>query len=337
MADQLRWGVLGASDIARVAVMPAIQRSANGRVAALASRHPARGRQAAEALGIPRVHGSYADLLADPGVDAVYIPLPNSMHLEWVIRAAEAGKAILCEKPLGLNAAEAARMESSCAACNVALMEAFMYRFHPQTRRVHELLAVGAIGEPREVHSHLSVDIMSPPDAANIRFNPHLGGGTLLDMGCYAVDVTRQVFGETPFRVRAWSDIDPHSGVDISMAAILEFSDGRVGLPSSSFRAGAQGTYSIIGTKGVLEVPRGLIAGLGTRLSETVIIVADSDGRRREEQFAPVDHYQLMVEAFADAVLAAKPVPFPAADAVQNMRVLDAITRASRTGAAEDL
>ena len=335
MVDGLRWGVLGGSDIAAVAVIPAIQASRNGRVVALASRDVTRAHALARLLGVARVFSDYTALLNDPEVDAVYIPLPNSMHLDWVLLAADAGKAILCEKPLALTAKEAARLDEACTARSVPLMEAFMYRFHPQTLRVRELLTEGAIGEVREVRSHVSVDIMSPADAKNIRFHSGLGGGTLLDMGCYAVDLARQVFGETPQRVRAWSEIDPRFGVDVSMAAILEFSDGRVALPSSSFKAGAQGTYSIVGTKGVIEVPRGFIPGLGSRVPEAVVIIADADGRRREEHFPPVDHYRLMAEAFADAVLHGKAVPYPARESVQNMRVLDAINRASRSGFAE--
>lgn len=335
MTEKLRWGVLGASNIALVAVIPAIQASSNGRVVALATRGAANADL--RSLGIERVHKGYEALLADPGVDAVYIPLPNSMHLEWVIRAAEAGKAILCEKPLALNADEARQLVETCARLKVPLMEAFMYRFHPQTRRVHQLIREGAIGDLREVRAHLSVNILSDPDPTNIRFKPELGGGTLLDMGCYTVDLSRQIFGETPRRVRAWSHVDPRLGVDVSMAAILEFSGDRIALPDSSFLAGAQGTYMIVGTEGVIEVPRGFIPGLGSRVPEGLIIVADADGRRREEAFAPADHYRLMAEAFADAILNGTPVPYPASDSIENMRVLDAIMRASRSGRVEDV
>jgi predicted dehydrogenase len=335
MTEKLRWGVLGASNIALVAVIPAIQASTNGRVVALATRDS--GKTDLASLGIERIHQSYEALLGDPNVDAVYIPLPNSMHLEWVTRAAEAGKAILCEKPLALDAGEARQLADICARRKVPLMEAFMYRFHPQTRRVHQLVRDGALGELREVQAHLSVDILSDRDPTNIRFNPRLGGGTLLDMGCYTVDLSRQIFGETPSRVRAWNHIDPSLGVDVSMAAILEFSGGRIALPSSSFLAGAQGTYTIVGSKGVITVPRGFIPGLGSRVPEGLVIVADADGRRREETFAATDHYRLMAEAFAEAVLAGRPVPYSASDSIENMRVLDAITRATRSGKAEDV
>jgi predicted dehydrogenase len=336
MAEKLRWGVLGASNIARVAVIPAIQASENGRVVALATRSVTAA-EGFRALGIERIHAGYEALLADPGVDAVYIPLPNSMHLEWARRAAEAGKAILCEKPMALDAVEAKQLAELCGRRKVPLMEAFMYRFHPQTRRVHQLVRDGAIGELREVRAHLSVNILSDPDPANIRFDPKLGGGSLLDMGCYTVDLSRQLFSETPRRVHAWSHIDPKLGVDISMAAILEFSGGRVALPSCSFLAGAQGTYIVVGTKGVIEVPRGFIPGLGSRVAEGLVVIADADGRRREEKFAATDHYRLMAEAFAAAVLAGAPVPYSPADSVENMRVLDAIARASRSGKVEDV
>ncbi len=336
MPGKLSWGVLGASGIALKAVVPAIQASTNGRVVALASRRR-QPDELTKSLGIDRVHESYDELLADSEVRAVYIPLPNSMHKEWVIRAAEAGKAILCEKPMALDAADAQEMAEVCKQRGVPLMEAFMYRFHPQTKRALELLHQGAIGELCEVRAHLSVRLLDLLDPGDIRFNPALGGGTLLDMGCYTVDVARRFFGETPHRVRAWSEIDPKFGVDINMAAILEFSGGRVALPSSNFLAGAQGAYLIVGSKGMIEVPRGIIPGLGSRVPEGLVIVVDEDGRRREENFAAVDHYRLMAEAFAEAVLAGSPVPFSPADSVENMRVLDAITRASRSGSVEDV
>lgn len=334
MRSQLRWGVLGAAGIARAQVIPAIQGSANGRVVAVASRDPRRGRDYAGALGIERVVAGYDELLADPDVDAVYIPLPNSLHAEWSVRAAEAGKAVLCEKPLAMSAAEASEVVDACARRATPLMEGFMYRFHPQNRRVLELIAEGAIGEVREVQAHLSVGIMEA-DPANVRFQPALGGGALLDMGCYAVNVVRRVFGQEPTRVSAFSDIHGQYGVDVATSAVLEFPGGKMGLASCSFVAGGQGRYSVIGTDGVIEVPRAIIPGMDTRVAEGLVVVVDADGRRREEAFDPVDQYRLMAEGFAEAVLSGSPVPFPPQDAVLNMRVLDAAARSARTGCAE--
>lgn len=335
MKDRLRWGVLGASAIARNAVIPAIKASANGVLAAVASRDTGRARDFAAAVGAPRAHDSYDALVADPAIDAIYNPLPNGLHAEWTLKAAEAGKAVLCEKPLTLDAAEAERLARGCAALGAPVMEAFMYRFHPQHRRVREMIADGAIGEVVEVRAHLSVDLMSPPDPANVRFDPELGGGALLDMGCYGISICRMVFAAEPVSVRAWWQIDPTFGVDVSAAAILEFPGGRVGVASCSFVGNGQGFYTVIGRRGSIEVPRGIIPGQGRRIPEALVIVADPLGGRREETFPAIDQYRLMVENFGAAVLSGNPVHLPLSDSIANMRVLDAAARAARSGRAE--
>src|SRR5690606_3845816 len=264
LTSMLRWGVLGTAGIARSEVVPAIQASSNGRVAALAGRDPQRNAEFARTFGIADVFASYEALLASPDVDAVYIPLPNSLHAEWAMRAADAGKAVLCEKPLALNAAEAKRVAGHFAAKNLPLMEGFMYRFHPQNLHALTLIEDGAIGEVREVRAHLSVDIMADA-AGNVRFDKALGGGSLLDMGCYAVSAARRFLGE-PVAALARFDVAPVSGVDLACSAILEFSGGRSALISSSFKAGGQGFYQIIGTQGVIDVLRSFIPGMGSRV-----------------------------------------------------------------------
>lgn len=332
MVSQLRWGVLGTADIARAQVVPAIQSSRNGRVFAVAGRDAARTAGFAADLDIARTFDTYSALLASSDVDAVYIPLPNSLHAEWALRAADAGKAVLCEKPLALNALEAQRVVDAFAARRVPLMEGFMYRFHPQNVHVKQLVADGAVGDVREVRAHLSVDIMDAAAGGNVRFDARLGGGSLLDMGCYAVNVARRIFGEEPAAAMGSLDIDPATGVDLSAAALLEFSGGRTASISSSFKAGGQGTYQIIGTKGTIEVPRAIIPGMGSRIGETLVVLVDADGRRAETLFDATDHYRLMVEAFADAVLSGREVPYPPRDAVNNLRVLDAIAASARSG-----
>jgi predicted dehydrogenase len=327
----LRWGVLGASGIARAHVVPAITASANGRVAAVAGRDACRTKEFAEAFGIPATFDSYEALLASPEVDAVYLPLPNSLHAQWSLRALDAGKAVLCEKPLAVSAATAAEVVAAFAAKNVPLMEGFMYRFHPQNRHVLKLIAGGTIGEVREVRAHLSVRIMDPPDPDNIRFKRELGGGALLDMGCYTVSIARWIIGQEPRAVLGSLDIDPALGIDVAARAILEFDGGRDALVSASFKAGGQGAYQVIGTKGTIEVPRAVLPGMGTRLAEGLVVQVDEDGRRTETRFEPVDHYRLMVEAFADSVLSGRPVPFDPEDAVKNLAVCDAIA-ASHAG-----
>lgn len=334
MADLVRWGVLGAAAIAKTALIPAIHAARNARLAAVASRNPAQAERDLADLDVPRVAPSYEALIDDPAIDAVYIPLPNHMHAEWAMRAADAGKAVLVEKPIGLDEAEARRVLDHCATRKVPVMEGFMYRFHPQHGRVLQLIAEGAVGEVREVRAHLSVDLMSGGDTGNVRFKPAFGGGTLLDMGCYTTEITRMIFGREPLSARAWWDVDPVLGIDLTTAAILDFGEGCIGTMSSSFKANAQGRYEVIGTKGTIEVPRGIIPGLTTRLSETIIVVMDADGRRREETLSAADHYQLMIEAFGDAILSGKPAPRTPAQSLGNMRVLDAIARAAREGVA---
>jgi xylose dehydrogenase (NAD/NADP) len=331
LAQLLRWGVLGAAGIARSEMIPAIQASSNGRVVALAGRDRARNAEVAAAQSIGEVFASYDALLASPNVDAVYVALPNSLHAEWAIKSAGAGKAVLCEKPLALTAAEARRVADHFAARRAPLMEGFMYRFHPQNIHVLKLIREGAIGDVREVRAHLSVDIMARA-AGNIRFDATLGGGSLLDMGCYAVNVARCAMGSEPLAAVALSDVDPKAGVDLAVAAALDFPGGRKALVSCSFKASGQGFYQVIGTRGVIDVPRSFIPGLGSRVAEGLVIVSDPDGRRTETTFEPANHYQLIAEAFAEAVLSGKPVPYSPDDAVNNMRVLDAIAASARSG-----
>ena len=329
---RLRWGILGAKSwIARDAIVPAIQKSRNGTVVAAGTRNPGSALEVSGKMDGVRTL-SYEALLADPGVDAIYIPLPNSMHLEWAIRAAEAGKPVLCEKPLALNYDDANKIVEAFERRKVPLMESFMYRFHPQHQRVRALIEAGAIGDVVEVRTHLSVDIMNPPDTNNIRMKPDLGGGALLDMGCYIISVARMLYATEPVAGRAWQRIDDRFGVDVAAAGVLEFPDGRVAMVSCSFEGFGNGFYSVIGRKGVIEAPRGIIQGLGTRLGEALVITMDADGRRTEESFATVDHYQLIVEAFADAVLNKTPVPLPLSDSLNNMRALDAFARSAREG-----
>ncbi len=324
MAGVLRWGILGAANIARRQVAPAIQRSEGSTVVALASRDKERGQTVAAELGIPRVYDRYQDLLDDPDVDAIYNPLPNSLHAEWSIRAAEAGKAILCEKPLARDAVEAAHMARECARLGVPTMETFMYRFHPQNVRVRALIAQGVIGVVGQVRSGFGFR-MHPLDPANVRLQASLAGGALMDVGCYAVNAARLVFGDEPLRATAWRDIDPAFGVDTALSGVLEFPNHRYATVDCSFTSGYSGWYMVVGSEGVIEVPRAF-----TPLrDETVIVHTDKNNARREERFAGVDQYQLMVEAFAHSIVAGSPVPWPLDDAVANMRVLDALARSA--------
>ena len=334
MVNKIGWGVLGAAGIAVGMVIPAIQQSKRGRVVALGSRDAVKAKAAAQSHGIDRAHGSYEAVLADPQVEAVYIPLPNSMHVEWIMKAAAAGKHVLCEKPIALTAPEAAAAAAECARLGVKLMEGFMYRFHPQTRRVQELLALGTIGEIREVRAHLSVNIIDVADPQNVRFQPALGGGALLDMGCYAVNAARMIFNAEPRRVIARLGIDSRYDIDRNAHGILEFDHGAA-LISCGFDAQGLGHYSIVGTKGMIEVPRGLVPGYGTFAAEAMIISIDADGNRREEHFAPVNHYGLMADSFCEAIAQGTEPFLPAADSIRNMAVLDALDRSARSSSFE--
>lgn len=329
MTRQLRWGVIGAANIGRRRVIPAIQASANGRVVALASRDLAKGRLVAGETGIERVYEGYAALLADPEVEAIYNPLPNSLHAEWTIRAAEAGKAVLCEKPLARDADEAARMVAACRQHGVPFMEAFMYRFHPQNVKVRDLLAEGAIGEIGAVRAGFGF-FMNPLNPANVRLQADLAGGALMDVGSYAVNASRMVFGEEPVSATAWRHVDPRFGVDVALAGVLAYSGGRFATVDCSFTAGYSGWYMVLGTRGTIEVPRAFTP----QADDTVVIVTDAQNRRQEHRFAGTDHYRLMAEAFAAAVLAGEPVPCPPEDAVRNMRVIDALARSAAAGGA---
>ena len=336
MTERLRWGIMSTANIGRIAIIPGIQASTFGKVEVLASRDLERARDAARSLGIGRVVGSYEALLEDPDVDAIYIPLPNSMHAEWTIRAAEAGKSVLCEKPLATSTDDVRRQIDACTKHGVSLMEGFMYRFHPQTRRVQELVASGVIGRVREVRAHLSVNILRTLDPGNIRYRDNLGGGALLDMGCYTVNISRMIFGREPERVTGRMFVDPELGVDTRASGILEFAEG-ISMISCSFAADGQGTYTIVGTEGTIEAPRGILPGLGTRAAQGLIVVIDSDGNRREELFEPADQYRNMVDAFAEAVLNKRPVPLPPEDSMNNLKVLEALVRSAAKNTAEEI
>jgi len=331
MKDKLRWGILGIGGIAQRQMIPAIAGARNGIVSFLGTRRPEAVQDIAANLAECAV-GSYDELLANPSVDAVYIALPNAHHAEWALKAAQAGKPVLCEKPLATSAADARRVVDAFSARDLPLMEGFMYRFHPQHHRVRELVREGAIGDLREVHAHLSVNHSKTTDVQNVRFRKDTGGGALMDMGCYTISVARWMFGEEPLNAVASRDIDKDHGSDTSFAAILGWSNGRRGLVSVSFHAGGQGFYTLVGSDGSIHVPRAIIPGVGNRLADTLLVVSDVNGARREEVFPPAPQYRLMIEAFAAAVLGRRPLPFSAKDALGNALVMDAVVKAAESG-----
>src|SRR6476469_3147848 len=249
--QKIRWGVLSTAKIGREKVIPATQRSTLGTVVAIASRGPTQAKDVAAKLGIERAHGSYDDLLADPNVDAVYIPLPNHMHIPWSLRAIAAGKHVLCEKPIGLSVLEAEELANEAAARpQLKVMEAFMYRFHPQWQTARQLVRDGRIGDLRTIDTQFSYFNNDP---LNIRNQPGIGGGALMDIGCYPISLSRFLFGAEPVRVMSHIELDPTTQVDRLSSAVLEFAAGTSTFTCSTQIAPYQ-RVNIFGTKGRIEI-----------------------------------------------------------------------------------
>ena len=325
----MRWGVLGVADIAVKQVIPAMQRSRLSSIVGIASRDAAKAGAAARALGIPRAHGSYEALLADADVEAVYIPLPNHLHVPWSIRAAEAGKHVLCEKPIALTAAEARTLLAIRERTGVLIGEAFMTRTHPQWRRVRELIAGGRLGELRLVTGHFSYYRRDPND---VRSRVEWGGGVLLDIGCYPVTMSRWLFGAEPLEVSAVLERDPDFQVDRLVSGLLRFPTGQAAFTVAGQAALFQ-QMEIFGTKGRIEVelPFNPPPDHATR-----ILVDDGrdlvGGGIEAVSFEPVNQYTLQGDRFSQAVRGRGTVPVPLEDAIANMAVLDALFRAADTG-----
>ena len=334
MASQrLRWGILSTANIARTKVVPGMHKAASCEVVAVGSRDVAAARRFAEELGIPRAHGSYEDLLADPEVDAVYIPLPNHMHLEWTIAAARAGKHVLCEKPLAVTAADAERMVEACDAAGVRLMEAFMYRLHPSWVAVRELLAAGRIGRLQTVQSWFSY---FNDDPTNIRNIAEVGGGALFDIGCYCVNLSRMLFGAEPERVESSLLRDPDMEVDVLTSALLVFPGGGTATFTCSTRSESDQRVHIYGTEGriSLGIPFNIPPDRPTEVFVTHGGEPPVAPATQTLTFPTADPYTVETEAFARAILDGTPTPTPPQDAVANMRVIETIFAAAERGAA---
>ncbi|MBI2777686.1 MAG: Gfo/Idh/MocA family oxidoreductase [Chloroflexi bacterium] len=319
----VRWGILSTANIARRKAIPGIRAADRCEVVAIASRDGGQARAVAGELGIPTAHDSYEALLADPGVDAVYIPLPNHLHAEWTIAAARAGKHVLCEKPLAMTAADAERMVAAAADAGVLLMEAFMYRLHPTWVAVRELIAAGRIGRLVAVQSWFSYFNDDPANIRNIR---DYGGGALFDIGCYNVNLSRMLFGGEPRRVEASILRDPAGGVDVVTAGILEFETGIASFTCTT-RAENDQRVDIYGTDGriSIEIPFNIPPDRPTRIA--VIHGGEPPVAPATERltFDTMDPYAAEAAAFAAAVLDGGPVPVDPADAVANLRVIEAL------------
>ena len=315
--SSVRWGVLGTANIAVKSVIPALFASEKNELVAIGSRDAARGQAVASQLGIPRAHASYDDLLADDAVEAVYIPLPNGLHTEWTVRAARAGKHVLCEKPMALGLDECRRMLDACREAGVLFMEALMYRLHPQHARVRDLLDSGLLGEPTLFRASFCFSMRNPRD--NVRLVPELGGGALLDLGVYAIDSARFVLGAEPTDVAGRVRIDPRFGVDMTGAGVLTLPRGTIAEVSASFEAAGGGHYELIGTGGRVVVEDAYALGNGRPCR----VRWQAGGREGEERFPAIDQYRLEVDAFADAVRGRAPLPFPSDAGVGNIAVIE--------------
>ena len=325
MAKKCRWGILGCAGIAGRSVIPAIRSSATGTLAGIASRDAAKARAWAARFGILRAHKDYAALLKDEAIDAVYIPLANHLHAPWTLRALKAAKHVLCEKPIALDAREAETMAAAAEKAGLLLMEAFMYRFHPQVERAVKLVRAGAIGEVRFVRSAFSFPFEGDP--RNYRWSPRLGGGALLDVGCYPLSAARLVFGREPVSIFASARFHPRRRIDLSTAALVEFPGGGFAQLDSSFEAQFQSRLEIAGSLGRIEVPR----AFSQKSLEVEIRVVRGD----EETVLAVpaaNAYVRMVDHFGKALIAGRPLRYDRRDAVLNMKAIDAVLASIRSG-----
>jgi predicted dehydrogenase len=325
----VRWGILGTAGIALRQVIPALQHARNCTIVAIASRDHARARAAADRFGIPGAYGSYQELLDDPAVEAVYNPLPNHLHVRWSIRAVEAGKHVLCEKPIALTAAEARMLLTARDHAGVQVAEAFMVRTHPRWLKARELVHAGRIGELKLVTGHFSY---SRRDPADIRSHPEWGGGVLMDIGCYPVTLARWLFGAEPVSVTAMLERDPELQVDRLTSAMLRFPAGQ-----ATFSVGGQlvpwQRMQLFGTAGRIEVdmPFNVPSDRQSRL-----LVDDGRDLRgggiETIEIPAVNQFALQGERFAEAVRGGGTVPVTLEDSIGNMAVIDALFRAAMSG-----
>jgi D-xylose 1-dehydrogenase (NADP+, D-xylono-1,5-lactone-forming) len=326
----LRLGVLGAANIARKVVIPALLRAEGVELVAIGSES-ARGAEVVAEAGLDDVQVcSYEELVADAGVDAVYVPLPNHLHAEWSMRAADAGKHVLCEKPAARTAAETAQMIDHCVSRGVVWMEAFMYRFHPQWQLVFERLRAGTIGELHAVRSLFTFTVRDPQ---NIRRRPEAGGGSLYDVGYYCVNAARWLVGREPVAAAARLHLGPE-GVDDEFHGILDFGSGQIAQIASSFSQPYRHEVELLGSEGRILVPTAFV----NRSDPLWFEVEDASGTRERIETPGDDEYRLEVEYFASCVRAGRqPEVVSHADTLGNMRAVDALYESARTGRTVDL
>ncbi len=322
---KIRWGVISTASIGVTEVLPAMQKGQYSHLVGMASRSLEKAKQVADKLGLPKAYGSYDELLADPEIEAVYIPLPNHLHVPWSIKALEAGKHVLCEKPLGLDAADARRLlEVSRRYPNLKVMEAFMYRHHPQWHLAQRLVHEGEIGELRSIHTLFNYYLIDP---ANVRNQADIGGGGLMDVGCYAVSLSRLVFEAEPIRAFAAMDIDPQFKTDRLTSGILEFERGLATFTCSTQLVDTQ-RVNLMGTLGQVE----LDLPFNPSISKPARVRLQNARGVRDFEVEVCDHYTIQGDLLSRAILDDTPVPTPLEDAIDNMAAMDALFQSARTG-----
>ncbi len=324
MIDKVRWGILGTAKIALTKVIPAMQQSEWCEIAAIASRDFAKADESAERLNIPKAYGSYEELLADDSIEAVYIPLPNHLHVPWTIKAAEAGKHVLCEKPIALNATEARTLIDVRDRTGVKIQEAFMVRTHPQWLETRTLIHSGKIGALRSITGFFSY---FNPDPTNIRNQLQLGGGALMDIGCYPITISRFMYETEPRRVLSLIDRDAENGTDTLTTAVLDFPNGHSTFTCSTRLAPYQ-RMIFHGTEGRIEV---LIPFNAPHDHPTEILVNDET-----IEFPICDQYEIQGTLFSQAIRENREQAIPLEDAINNMNVIDAVFRSATTNQWEE-
>lgn len=319
MQGEVRWGILSSARIAQKSVIPGIQSSSNGIVAAIASRDLRLAKEIAELLNIEKAYGSYEELLSDPEIDAVYIPLPNHLHVQWAIRALRAGKHVLCEKPIGMSATDASTLLAELEKHpQLIVMEAFMYRFHPQWLQVKSFVQEGVVGEVKTIQSFFSYFNI---DSKNIRNRIDLAGGALMDIGCYCTAFPRFLFDEEPLRVVSHIDRDPHMKTDRMTSAMMAFSGGKTSTFTCSTQLMPYQRVHVFGTNGYIEIE----IPVNAPKEGTSKIWVRTPNRLQEIVVEAVDQYAIQVERFAASILGGSKAPVALADAIHNMKVIDAL------------
>ncbi len=329
MKKRVQWGVLGTAEIALEYVIPAMQRGEWSDVAAIGSRDLKKARTIAQRLGIPKAYGSYEALLADEEIEAVYIPLPNHLHVPWSIKAAEAGKHVLCEKPIGLTAGAVRKLLAVRDRTGVKVEESFMVRTHPQWLGALEVINSGRIGEVRSVMGFLGY---FNRDSGNIRNIPDYGGGALLDIGCYLITISRFIFGEEPQKVIGLVENDPEFKIDRLVSAILDFPSGHSIFSCSTQLSFFQRVH-IVGTKGQIEIE---IPFSAPNDQPCRILIKDGSdvrgGHVEVSEFRICDQYTIEADLFAKAIREDSEVAVPLEDSIKNLAVIDALFRSAKTG-----